>query len=106
MLPVLKVLVTQCFLFFFVVCIACLLYREAYTKGKKLTKRDFPEGADVPDAPMLPTKEERAVPEELACNLCHEIMKDCVLIPCCGLSFCDECKSVSTMNLICLFFSS
>eukprot|EP00117_Sycon_ciliatum_P040527 scpid24272/ scgid29767/ E3 ubiquitin-protein ligase RBBP6; Proliferation potential-related protein; Protein P2P-R; Retinoblastoma-binding Q protein 1; Retinoblastoma-binding protein 6; p53-associated cellular protein of testis len=65
--------------------------RDAYLKGKKLTKNDFPEGADVPDAPTLPVKEERVVPEELRCYLCKELMKDAALIPCCGQSFCDEC---------------
>lgn len=71
---------------------AYLSYSDAYQKGKPVTKNDFPVGADVPDAPQLPVKEVRTVPEELRCPLCKEIMESASLIPCCGTSFCDECK--------------
>ena len=33
-----------------------------------------------------------SVPPELTCNICKELIRDAVIIPCCGESFCDECK--------------
>ncbi|KAI8813796.1 hypothetical protein BJ742DRAFT_379702 [Cladochytrium replicatum] len=32
------------------------------------------------------------VPKELECPLCKRLLRDAVLSPCCGASFCDECK--------------
>ncbi len=32
-----------------------------------------------------------AVPQELQCPLCRNLLTDAVLIPCCGNSFCDIC---------------
>lgn len=31
------------------------------------------------------------IPPELQCTMCKRLMKDAVLIPCCGYSFCDDC---------------
>lgn len=31
------------------------------------------------------------VPPELTCSICKELVRDAVIIPCCGESFCDEC---------------
>lgn len=31
------------------------------------------------------------IPDELKCALCTELMREAVLIQCCGNSFCDEC---------------
>ncbi len=36
-------------------------------------------------------KKNNKPPEELICSLCKEIMKEAVIIPCCGESFCSEC---------------
>ncbi|KAI7860396.1 hypothetical protein BDC45DRAFT_101269 [Circinella umbellata] len=30
-------------------------------------------------------------PSELTCRICENLMKDAVLVPCCGKSFCKEC---------------
>lgn len=30
-------------------------------------------------------------PNELTCRICGNLMKDAVLVPCCGKSFCKEC---------------
>ena len=30
-------------------------------------------------------------PPELLCSICEELMKDAVIIPCCGESYCYEC---------------
>ena len=43
------------------------------------------------EAPAAPPREVE-IPEELICKLCKELFKDAVVIPCCGDSFCDECK--------------
>jgi len=39
---------------------------------------------------QLKTAEE-SIPPELQCPMCKNLLKDAVLIPCCGNSFCDEC---------------
>lgn len=33
------------------------------------------------------------MPEELLCGICHDLMSDAVVIPCCGNSYCDDCES-------------
>ncbi|XP_026679056.1 E3 ubiquitin-protein ligase RBBP6 [Diaphorina citri] len=39
-----------------------------------------------------PVEMEKAqIPEDLVCILCQDLMVDAVMIPCCGISFCDEC---------------
>lgn len=38
------------------------------------------------------------MPDELKCSICSELMKDAVIIQCCGESFCDECKRDLTME--------
>lgn len=42
--------------------------------------------------PLAPVKEVQLIPDELKCSMCSELMKDAVIIQCCGESFCDECK--------------
>ena len=37
-----------------------------------------------------PKKDDKP-PVELICSLCNELMKEAVIIPCCGESFCSEC---------------
>eukprot|EP00123_Amoebidium_parasiticum_P016098 comp23285_c2_seq3/m.38175 comp23285_c2_seq3/g.38175 ORF comp23285_c2_seq3/g.38175 comp23285_c2_seq3/m.38175 type:complete len:457 (-) comp23285_c2_seq3:504-1874(-) len=37
------------------------------------------------------SNEPKPVPPELQCPLCKLLLTDCVLIPCCGSNFCDEC---------------
>jgi hypothetical protein len=70
---------------------------EAYAKGKK---------ERPPFAPPLPPaagaggeekkEEEEAVPTELLCLICREMLHDAVLIPCCGNSYCDDCEYLAT----------
>ena len=33
------------------------------------------------------------IPPELLCHKCKELVKDAVIIPCCGESLCDECEN-------------
>ncbi|KAI9034234.1 DWNN domain-containing protein [Hyaloraphidium curvatum] len=35
--------------------------------------------------------DEAPVPKELACPICKKLIRDAVVIPCCGVSFCDDC---------------
>ena len=37
--------------------------------------------------------EPKKVPSELKCPMCNNLLTDAVLIPCCGTSYCDDCKS-------------
>jgi len=37
------------------------------------------------------------VPGDLQCPICKKLFKDAVVTPCCGVSYCDECRW-------CLFF--
>ena len=34
---------------------------------------------------------EMEIPPELICSICKEVVKDAVIIPCCGESFCYDC---------------
>ena len=47
--------------------------------------------------PMAPVKEVLLIPDELKCSMCSELMKDAVIIQCCGESFCDECKLLTDL---------
>lgn len=33
------------------------------------------------------------IPEDLLCILCSDLLTDAIMMPCCGTSFCDECKN-------------
>ncbi|PIK55908.1 E3 ubiquitin-protein ligase RBBP6 [Apostichopus japonicus] len=57
----------------------------AYAKGKK-ERPPF-----VPGNSPEPIRDEIEIPQELVCVICGLLMKDAVVIPCCGKSFCDEC---------------
>ncbi|KAM7324665.1 hypothetical protein ACRRTK_016970 [Alexandromys fortis] len=58
---------------------------EAYAIGKK-EKPPF-----LPEEPSSPSEEDDAIPEELMCLICKDIITDAAIIPCCGNSYCDEC---------------
>jgi len=63
--------------------------REAYAIGKK-EKPPF-----LPEEPSSSSEEDDPIPDELLCLICKDIMTDAVVIPCCGNSYCDECKYYS-----------
>ena len=39
------------------------------------------------DAPLKP----KPPPQDLICGLCKELLRDAVLIPCCGMAYCAQC---------------
>ena len=54
----------------------------------KESKKDKSGPAVAP--PVQP--EAKKVPSELKCPMCNNLLTDAVLIPCCGTSYCDDCK--------------
>lgn len=48
-------------------------------------------------APIAEKKHE--IPEELLCSICKDLYADAVMIPCCGSSFCDECKYITSYGI-------
>jgi len=47
------------------------------------------------------TKVEKVViPEDLLCSLCSDLLTDAIMMPCCGTSFCDECKKIFVFNML------
>ncbi|ESO87145.1 hypothetical protein LOTGIDRAFT_66922, partial [Lottia gigantea] len=59
--------------------------KAAYEIGKK-ERPPFLLGED-----NTPPPETKVIPQELLCLICKDLLRDAVLIPCCGNSFCDEC---------------
>ncbi|XP_007565812.1 E3 ubiquitin-protein ligase RBBP6 isoform X1 [Poecilia formosa] len=58
---------------------------EAYAVGKKEKPPFIPQ-----EQPKCEEKEE-PIPDELLCLICHDLLSDAVVIPCCGNSYCDDC---------------
>lgn len=42
---------------------------------------------------LPPIEKKQEVPDDLICSICKDLFTDAVMIPCCGSSFCDECKT-------------
>ena len=63
-----------------------IIFRMAYKEGKK----ERPPFMPADQQPMEPEKPH--VPKELQCRICNDLLTDAVLIPCCGNSYCDDCK--------------
>eukprot|EP00005_Dracoamoeba_jomungandri_P011171 CAMPEP_0174266698 /NCGR_PEP_ID=MMETSP0439-20130205/31134_1 /TAXON_ID=0 /ORGANISM="Stereomyxa ramosa, Strain Chinc5" /LENGTH=1025 /DNA_ID=CAMNT_0015353817 /DNA_START=70 /DNA_END=3147 /DNA_ORIENTATION=- len=38
------------------------------------------------------------IPRELQCTMCQQLLREAVLIPCCGNSFCDECIRTALLD--------
>ncbi|XP_072224572.1 E3 ubiquitin-protein ligase RBBP6 isoform X2 [Leuresthes tenuis] len=58
---------------------------EAYAIGKKERPPFIPQ--DQPKS----EGEDDPIPDELLCLICHDLLGDSVVIPCCGNSYCDDC---------------
>lgn len=39
------------------------------------------------------------IPEDLLCTLCSDLLTDAIMMPCCGISFCDECKYIFILTI-------
>ena len=63
------------------------VFSVAYERGKK-EKPPFIKSL----SPDRRVSEEKLIPGELLCTLCSDLLTDAVVIPCCGNSYCDECK--------------
>ncbi|XP_038552141.1 E3 ubiquitin-protein ligase RBBP6-like isoform X3 [Micropterus salmoides] len=65
---------------------------QAYAIGKKEKPPFIPQ--DQPKS----EGEEDPVPEELLCVICHDLLSDAVVIPCCGNSYCDDCIRTALLD--------
>lgn len=65
---------------------------QAYKEGKK----ERPPFQQEPE----PVVEKPEIPEDLLCSVCKDLLTDAVMIPCCGNSFCDECKCCSYVEVV------
>lgn len=52
------------------------------------TSADFPE-------PTVSIEKKKEIPDDLICSICKDLFVDAVMIPCCGSSFCDDCKIIT-----------
>lgn len=66
-------------------------FSQAYKEGKK----ERPPFSQDPE----PVVEKPEIPDDLLCNICKDLLTDAVMIPCCGNSFCDECKLITSTYL-------
>ncbi|KAI7687288.1 E3 ubiquitin-protein ligase RBBP6 [Sarcoptes scabiei] len=67
---------------------------------KEIKKEKPPFAENENEAESEPKIE---IPSDLQCTLCKNLLQDAVLIPCCGNSFCDECKFRSNFKLFNFF---
>lgn len=64
-----------------------IIDHQAYKEPKK----ERPPFVPI-ENPELDNQLAEQIPEELQCPLCKSILQDAVMIPCCSISYCDECK--------------
>lgn len=50
--------------------------------------------ATEPIINLPPVEKKQEIPDDLICSICKDLFTDAVMIPCCGSSFCDECKLI------------
>ena len=60
------------------------------------TKEKEPANKKVTSAETANKK----VPSELRCPSCNNLLTDAVLIPCCGTSYCDDCKFICFTHVL------
>ena len=48
----------------------------------------------IQPVPIVIMEKKQEIPEDLICSICKDLFTDAVMIPCCGSSFCDECKNL------------
>ncbi|XP_060939390.1 E3 ubiquitin-protein ligase RBBP6-like, partial [Limanda limanda] len=65
---------------------------KAYAKGKKERPPFVPHDQSPSEVDAEP------IPDELLCPICNDLMRDAVVIPCCGNSFCDDCIRTALLD--------
>ncbi|XP_077395747.1 E3 ubiquitin-protein ligase RBBP6 isoform X3 [Festucalex cinctus] len=65
---------------------------QAYAIGKKEKHPFLHQEENEPEDVNVP------VPEELQCLICHDLLVDSVVIPCCGNSYCDDCIRTALLD--------
>ncbi|KAM4531930.1 E3 ubiquitin-protein ligase RBBP6 isoform 2-T2 [Odontesthes bonariensis] len=65
---------------------------EAYAIGKKERPPFIPQERPKSEAESDP------IPDELLCLICHDLLGDAVVIPCCGNSYCDDCIRTALLD--------
>lgn len=91
-------------------CVSCSsvntqnMYFNFYSRvHNEAQRRREPAQNDL--KPAIVQREPVAVPPELKCGLCNDLLRDAVLTLCCNESFCDECKAVIfAFELVSQFF--
>ncbi|XP_019113893.2 E3 ubiquitin-protein ligase RBBP6 isoform X2 [Larimichthys crocea] len=68
------------------------IHAKAYAIGKK-EKPPF-----VPQEQPKTEEKEEPIPDELVCLICHDLLSDAVVIPCCGNSYCDDCIRTTLLD--------
>ncbi|CAG5897568.1 unnamed protein product [Menidia menidia] len=65
---------------------------EAYAIGKKERPPFIPQERPKSEGDDDP------IPDELLCLICHDLLGDAVVIPCCGNSYCDDCIRTALLD--------
>ncbi|KAI3360046.1 hypothetical protein L3Q82_014378 [Scortum barcoo] len=65
---------------------------QAYAIGKKEKPPFFAQEQPKSEG------EEDPIPDELLCLICHDLLSDAVVIPCCGNSYCDDCIRTALLD--------
>ncbi|KAM9346018.1 uncharacterized protein ABDE67_012625 [Symphorus nematophorus] len=68
------------------------IHAKAYAIAKKERPPFIPQ-----EQPKSEDKED-PVPDELLCLICHDLLSDAVVIPCCGNSYCDDCIRTALLD--------
>ncbi|XP_070838083.1 E3 ubiquitin-protein ligase RBBP6-like [Chaetodon trifascialis] len=66
-----------------------------HAKAYAISKKEKPPFEEQP--PKSEDKED-PVPDELLCLICHDLLSDAVVIPCCGNSYCDDCIRTTLLD--------
>ena len=77
-----------------------MCFRKARDQGK-IERHPF---LDEDEVDVRPPIEVVDIPLELRCKICGDLMRDAVLIPCCGFSFCDDCIRMKLLGECALSF--
>lgn len=80
-------------------------HEPAHTEIKRTTgiPRSFREAAGNSSAEqpvnLPPIEKRQEISEDLICKICDDLFTDAVMAPCCGESFCDDCKWTNIFDI-------